>query len=184
MSSYCSAAGNLVQRYAQYIMTALHCLQNLAVDSLYYLPTVHEATARTCALVCLTDAFPLQLALRAIDALISRPCVSDTSILLSFLVTVLLGRVNNAQLSVNSSRHAALVSAVCRALPHIADTGTSPVGLLDCLLQSQHCIVGHVLLNLVLQVCLKCPGPNFSMCACLRIARLFRTSTTVRLLTQ
>lgn len=106
------------------VLTAFCCLQNLAVDLLYYLPTVHKATARTCALVCLTDAFPLELALRVIDVLSSRPSEEDTSILLSFLVTVLLARVDNAQLSVNSPRHEALVTAVCRALPQIADSGT------------------------------------------------------------
>ncbi|KAL0042692.1 hypothetical protein WJX79_007939 [Trebouxia sp. C0005] len=38
--------------------------QELAVDLLFYYPTIHEATARTCAVVCLTDTFPVQLAPR------------------------------------------------------------------------------------------------------------------------
>ncbi|KAL0040469.1 hypothetical protein WJX77_008083 [Trebouxia sp. C0004] len=90
--------------------------QELAVDLLFYYPTIHEATARTCAVVCLTDTFPEQLALRIIDVLSSRACQGDASVLVSFLVTLLLGHVSQAHLLVNYARHAHLVEAVCRAV--------------------------------------------------------------------
>lgn len=99
-------------------------LQNLAVDMLYYFPTLHEATARTCALVCLTPIYPLQLALRVLDSLCSTHPRENGSELISFLVTVLLGRVNSAQMTVSRSRHEALVQAACRAVPRIAPPGT------------------------------------------------------------
>ncbi|DBA93897.1 TPA: hypothetical protein ACH3X3_013936 [Trebouxia sp. C0006] len=94
--------------------------QELAVDLLFYYPTIHEATARTCAVVCLTETFPVQLALRIIDVLSARTCQGDASILVSFLVTLLLGHVSQAQLSVNHARHAHLVAAVCRAICRVA----------------------------------------------------------------
>lgn len=90
---------------------------------LYYFPTLQEATARTCALVCLTPAYPLQLALRVTDALCSRRSGEDCSVLVSFWVTVLLGRVQSAQLAVNGSRHGVLVKAACRALATVANPG-------------------------------------------------------------
>ena len=98
---------------------------------LYYFPTLHEATARTCALVCLTPTFPLQLALRVTDALCSRQSGQDVSVLISFLVTVLLGRVQSAQLTVSRSRHEALVQAACRAVPTVANPGRQTSHLSD-----------------------------------------------------
>lgn len=93
------------------------------MDLLFYYPSVHEATARTCALVCLTDLYPAQLAFRVIDALSARPCQHDRSVIVSFLTTVLLGQVSQAQLSVDRRRHAALVEAVGRAVCSIASPG-------------------------------------------------------------
>jgi hypothetical protein len=98
-------------------------LQELAVDLLFYYPTIHEPTARTCAVVCLTDTIPVQLALRIIDVLSSRACQGDASVLVSFLVTLLLGHVSQAQLLVNHARHAHLVEAVCRAICRVASPG-------------------------------------------------------------
>jgi hypothetical protein len=103
-------------------------LQELAVDLLFYYPTIHEATARTCAVVCLTDTFPVQLALRIIDVLSSRTCQGDASVLVSFLVTLLVGHVSQAQLLVNHARHALLVEAVCRAICRVATPGGCSCG--------------------------------------------------------
>jgi len=104
-------------------------LQELAVDLLFYYPTIHEATARTCAVVCLTDTFPVQLALRIIDVLSSRTCQGDGSVLVSFLVTLLVGHVSQAQLLVNHARHAHLVEAVCRAICRLASPGGCSCGV-------------------------------------------------------
>ena len=90
---------------------------------LHYFPSLHEATARTCALICLTATYPLQLALRVTDAVCSRHSGEDVSVLISFVVTVLLGRAQSAQLTVSRSRHEALVQAACRAVPTIGDSG-------------------------------------------------------------
>lgn len=99
-------------------------MQNLAMDMLYYFPTIHEATARTCAVVCLTSTYPAPLAVRVMDALCSRqPCPQD-AILISFLVTLLLGRVSDAQMTVSRARHEALVQVACRALPQMEDPGS------------------------------------------------------------
>ena len=103
-------------------------LQELAVDLLFYYPTIHEATARTCAVVCLTDTFPVQLAPRIIDVLSSRACNGDASVLVSFLVTLLLGHVSQAQLLVNHARHAHIVEAVCRAICRVASPGGCSCG--------------------------------------------------------
>ena len=103
-------------------------LQELAVDLLFYYPTIHEATARTCAVVCLTDTFPVQLALRIIDVLSSRARPGDASVLVSFLVTLLLGHISQAQLLVNHARHALLVEPVCRAICRVASPGGCSCG--------------------------------------------------------
>lgn len=99
---------------------------------LYYFPTLHEATARTCALVCLTPIYPVQLALRVLDTLCSTHPGEAASVLISFLVTVLLGRVSSAQVTVSRSRHDALVQAACRAVPRIAPPGTWTSPLAPC----------------------------------------------------
>lgn len=93
------------------------------MDLLFYYPSVREATARTCALVCLTDFYSAQLAFRVTDVLSARPCQHNSSVIISFLTTVLLGQVSQAQLSVDRRRHAALVEAVGRAVCSIASAG-------------------------------------------------------------
>ena len=107
------------------------------MDLLFYYPTIHEATARTCAVVCLTETFPVQLALRIIDVLSARTCQQEASILVSFLVTLLLGHVSQAQLSVNHARHAHLVAAVCRAICRVASPGGCSCGFVTLWLEAQ-----------------------------------------------
>lgn len=112
--------------HAVYVVLGLTkevCLQELAVDLLYYYPSLHEATARTCAVVCLTDTYTVQLALRVIDVLSARERQEEELTLISFLVTVLLGQVSQAQLSVDRARHAVMVQAVCRAISRVASLG-------------------------------------------------------------
>lgn len=106
------------------------------MDLLFYYPTIHEATACTCAVVCLTETFPVQLALRIIDVLSARTCQGDASILVSFLVTLLLGHVSQAQLSVNHARHAHLVAAVCRAICRVASPGGCSCGFVTLWLEA------------------------------------------------
>lgn len=113
-------------------------LQELAVDLLFYYPTIHEATARTCAVVCLTDTFPVQLAIRIIDVLSSRDCQGDASVLVSFLVTLLIGHVSQAQLLVNHARHALLVEAVCRAICRVAAPGGFSCGVVTLWFEALH----------------------------------------------
>ena len=99
-------------------------MQDLAVDLLYYYPTIRDPTARVCALLCLTETYPLSLAQRVIDCLTARRNQQASSAVISFLVTVLLGRVSQAQLAVLPGRHAVLVEAACRTVTNLASPGT------------------------------------------------------------
>lgn len=148
-STYCDGAVVLDMHANIYLSPCMPCmlptcrlwLQELAVDLLFYYPTICEATARTCAVVCLTDTFPVQLALRIIDVLSARTCQGDSSVLVSFLVTLLLGHVSQAQLSVNHARHAHLVEAVCRVICRVASPGGCSCGFLTLWLEAHrvHC---------------------------------------------
>ena len=113
----------IICMFATHALMTVDTPQDLAVDLLYYYPTVHEATARTCALLCLTDSYSTQLALRVIDSLCAKGRQPDNSAVISFLATVVLGRVSQAQLTVEARRHAVLVTAVCRAMTNIASPG-------------------------------------------------------------
>ena len=66
----------------------------------------------------------MQLACRVVDVLCTKAFHDDYSTIVSFLLTVLLGHVAQTQLSVSFSRHQALVQAVARAIPKVADPGT------------------------------------------------------------
>ena len=103
-------------------MTA-YAMQDLAVDLLFYYPTIDEVTARTCALLCLTDPYPTQLAVRAIDSLCARGRQPDNSAVISFLATVVLGSMSQARVTLDGGRHAVLVTAACRAMTNIASPG-------------------------------------------------------------
>ena len=130
-------------------------MQELAADLLFFYPAISEATARSCALVCLTDAYPQALAVRIIDVIAARtkslsgsssagPAAeavsqqhpkSDMPNVLSMLVTIVLGKVSKASLSVCASRHEALVGAVCRAMHSIGHAGGCPCFRPCCLVE-------------------------------------------------
>ena len=136
------------------------------MDLLYFFPSIHEATARSCALVCLSALYPLQLALRVVDTLSARRGPQgDLSTLASFLVTVLMGRVNQMQLSVDAARHEALVQSVCRAVSRIdspGEQGLCTVSSSCALSQVQPlCVVETVRLF----VQLSCSGAQIVCCA-------------------
>lgn len=101
------------------------------MDLLYFFPTIQEATARSCALLCLTDAYPAALAVRVIDCLCARGRHEDKSAVISCLATVLVGRVSQAQLAVDGARHATLTRAICRAVRQIATPGKAAQGTLE-----------------------------------------------------
>lgn len=94
------------------------------MDLNFFLPTISEATARTCALVCLTSSYPEAIATRAIDVMATRhQADQDLSVVLSLMVSVLLGKVTAAKLEVAETRQDVLLGAVCTAMHRISSPG-------------------------------------------------------------
>ena len=99
-------------------------MQELAVDLHFFVPTISEATARTCALVCLTSTYPEAVAIRIIDIMAARKQAGeDVATVLSLMVSVMLGKVTRKKLEIQESRHEALLGAVCRAMYRIGSPG-------------------------------------------------------------
>ena len=102
----------------------LYLVQELAVDLHFFYPSISEATARTAALVCLTSHYSQAIAIRTVQVMASRrPRGPGLGTVLSFMVSVLLGKVTKAKLEVHEGRHEALVIALCRAMYRIASPG-------------------------------------------------------------
>lgn len=99
-------------------------MQELAVDLHFFVPTISEATARTCALVCLASTYPEAVAIRIIDIMAARKQAGeDVATVLSLMVSVMLGKVTRAKLEIQESRHEALLRAVCRAMYRVGSPG-------------------------------------------------------------
>lgn len=99
-------------------------MQGLAVDLHFFVPTISEATARTCALVCLTSTYPEAVAIRIIDVMAARKQAGeDVATVFSLMVSVMLGKVTRAKLEIQESRHETLLGAVCRAMYRIGSPG-------------------------------------------------------------
>lgn len=106
------------------LLIVIYSLQELAVDVLFFLPTISEATARTCALICLSSAYSEAIATRIIDVVASRrQSDEDMSNVLSLLVSVLLAKVTKAKLDVTESRHDVLLRAVYVAMQRLGNPG-------------------------------------------------------------
>lgn len=94
------------------------------MDLHFFYRAISEATARTAALVCLTSHYPQAIAIRAIEVMASRrQRGQDLGTVLSFMVSVLLGKVTKAKLEVHEGRHEALVIALRRAMYRVASPG-------------------------------------------------------------
>ncbi|KAK9808862.1 hypothetical protein WJX72_005380 [[Myrmecia] bisecta] len=90
--------------------------QTLAVDLLYFLPSISEVTLRTVALLALSSSYPIALATRAVAIVARRGNDADPAQFLSWLLTLLVGRSAHLPADGDWRRHTAVVEAACHAM--------------------------------------------------------------------
>jgi hypothetical protein len=100
-------------------------VQTLAVDLMYFYPTLSEAALRVVTHISLTTFFPTFLATRALDVASRRASVALPAAFLSMLLSTLAGRGAHVGPHGDWTRHLAVVTAACRALTQQQASGTS-----------------------------------------------------------
>ncbi len=102
-------------------------MQTLAVDLMYFYPTLSEAALRVVAHISLTTFFPSFLATRALDVASRRASVAPPAAFLSMLLSTLAGRGAHVGPHGDWARHLAVVTAASRALTQQQASGGSHV---------------------------------------------------------
>ncbi len=99
----------------------LLCLQELALDILFYVQELHESTLRTLVLLCLSPAYPPSLAQRAVSIVQHAALAGRVApdLYLSFLACLIVGRssaVGGDLLDSGYARAEHIVSSASRAV--------------------------------------------------------------------
>eukprot|EP00884_Botryococcus_braunii_P001684 jgi/Botrbrau1/11516/Bobra.0198s0013.1 len=97
--------------------------QELAVDLLYFYPTVSEAALRSVCHVCLTDLYPPAVAERAVDIVACRAADLPATPFLGLLLSLIIGKAKHVLPHAGWERHAAVLLSASRCVASLRDCG-------------------------------------------------------------